>query len=32
MVVEYDVDILCDGDEVYVAGIMEHIEEAVLLW
>ena len=26
--VEYDVDILCDGDEVYVAGIMEHIEEA----
>jgi carbamoyl-phosphate synthase large subunit len=26
--VEYDVDILCDGEEVYVAGIMEHIEEA----
>jgi len=26
--VEYDVDILCDSEEVYVAGIMEHIEEA----
>ena len=26
--IEYDVDILCDGEEVYVAGIMEHIEEA----
>jgi carbamoyl-phosphate synthase large subunit len=26
--VEYDVDILCDGESVYVAGIMEHIEEA----
>ncbi|MEC9388907.1 MAG: carbamoyl-phosphate synthase large subunit [Myxococcota bacterium] len=26
--VEYDVDILCDGEEVYIAGIMEHIEEA----
>jgi carbamoyl-phosphate synthase large subunit len=26
--VEYDVDVLCDGEEVYVAGIMEHIEEA----
>ncbi|MGC6507160.1 MAG: carbamoyl-phosphate synthase large subunit [Myxococcota bacterium] len=26
--IEYDVDALCDGTEVYVAGIMEHIEEA----
>jgi len=26
--VEYDVDTLCDGDNVHVAGIMEHIEEA----
>ena len=26
--VEVDVDALCDGEEVYVAGIMEHIEEA----
>ena len=26
--VEYDVDALCDGREVHVAGIMEHIEEA----
>ena len=26
--VEVDVDALCDGKEVYVAGIMEHIEEA----
>ncbi len=26
--IEVDVDALCDGDEVYVAGIMEHIEEA----
>jgi carbamoyl-phosphate synthase large subunit len=26
--VEYDVDALCDGDEVLIAGIMEHIEEA----
>jgi carbamoyl-phosphate synthase large subunit len=26
--VEYDLDALCDGEEVYVAGIMEHIEEA----
>ncbi len=25
---EVDVDALCDGDETYVAGIMEHIEEA----
>lgn len=23
-----DVDALCDGEEVYVCGIMEHIEEA----
>ncbi len=26
--VEVDVDALCDGKKVYVAGIMEHIEEA----
>ncbi len=26
--IEYDVDALCDGEEVYVAAIMEHIEEA----
>jgi len=26
--IEIDVDALADGDEVYVAGIMEHIEEA----
>ncbi len=26
--VEYDVDALCDGTEVQIAGIMEHIEEA----
>ncbi len=26
--IEVDVDALCDGDEVVVAGIMEHIEEA----
>ncbi len=26
--VEVDVDALCDGTEVFVAGIMEHIEEA----
>ena len=26
--IEVDVDALCDGDEVFVAGIMEHIEEA----
>ncbi len=25
---ELDVDVLCDGDNVYVAGILEHIEEA----
>jgi len=25
---EVDVDALCDGDDVFVAGIMEHIEEA----
>jgi carbamoyl-phosphate synthase large subunit len=25
---EVDVDAVCDGDEVYVAGVMEHIEEA----
>ena len=25
---ELDVDALCDGEDVYVAGIMEHIEEA----
>jgi len=26
--VEYDVDALCDGDDVYIAGIVEHVEEA----
>ncbi len=26
--IEIDVDALCDGEEVFVAGIMEHIEEA----
>ncbi|MHA3916284.1 carbamoyl-phosphate synthase large subunit [Halovulum sp. GXIMD14793] len=26
--VEVDVDALCDGDQVHVAGVMEHIEEA----
>ena len=25
---ELDVDIICDGKEVYIAGIMQHIEEA----
>jgi carbamoyl-phosphate synthase large subunit len=26
--IEVDVDAICDGNEVYIAGIMEHIEEA----
>src|SRR5690606_23533647 len=26
--VEYDVDALCDGEDVYIGGIIEHIEEA----
>ena len=26
--VEVDVDALCDGSDVYIGGIMEHIEEA----
>ncbi|MDA3967729.1 carbamoyl-phosphate synthase large subunit [Helicobacter sp. WB40] len=26
--IELDVDAICDGDEVYIAGIMQHIEEA----
>ena len=26
--IELDVDVLCDGEEVIIAGIMEHIEEA----
>ena len=26
--IELDVDCLCDGDEVFVSGILEHIEEA----
>jgi carbamoyl-phosphate synthase large subunit len=26
--IEVDVDVICDGEEVFVAGIMEHIEEA----
>ena len=25
---EVDVDVLCDGEEVYIGGIMQHIEEA----
>ena len=28
MAVEVDVDAICDGDDVYIAGVMEHIEEA----
>jgi carbamoyl-phosphate synthase large subunit len=26
--IEVDVDAVCDGDEVHIAGVMEHIEEA----
>ena len=26
--IEVDVDVVCDGSQVYVAGVMEHIEEA----
>ncbi|HLI61582.1 MAG TPA: carbamoyl-phosphate synthase large subunit [Solirubrobacteraceae bacterium] len=26
--IEVDVDALCDGDEVWIAGIMQHVEEA----
>lgn len=26
--IELDVDALCDGDDIYIGGIMEHIEEA----
>lgn len=26
--IEVDVDVLCDGEEVFVAGVLEHIEEA----
>ena len=26
--VEVDVDVICDGEQVFVAGVMEHIEEA----
>ena len=26
--IELDVDVLCDGEEVFIPGIMEHIEEA----
>jgi carbamoyl-phosphate synthase large subunit len=26
--IEVDVDAICDGDDVFIAGIMEHIEEA----
>ncbi len=26
--VELDVDLLCDGDDVYIGGILEHIQEA----
>ena len=26
--IEVDIDLLCDGEDVFIAGIMEHIEEA----
>ena len=26
--IEVDVDVICDGEDVFIAGIMEHIEEA----
>ena len=26
--IEIDVDAICDGDEVFIAGIMQHIEQA----
>jgi len=26
--IELDVDVICDGEDVFVAGVMEHIEEA----
>lgn len=26
--IEVDVDVICDGEDVYIAGVMEHIEEA----
>ncbi len=26
--IELDVDVICDGDDVFIAGVMEHIEEA----
>ena len=26
--IEVDVDAVCDGDDVYIGGVMEHIEEA----
>jgi carbamoyl-phosphate synthase large subunit len=26
--IEVDVDVLCDGEETYIGGVMEHIEEA----
>ena len=26
--IEVDVDAICDGQEVFIAGIMEHIEQA----
>ena len=26
--IEVDVDAICDGEEVFIGGIMEHIEEA----
>ena len=29
--VECDVDALCDGENVHVSGIMQHIEEAVCI-
>jgi carbamoylphosphate synthase large subunit len=29
--IEVDVDALCDGTDVYIGGIMEHIEEAAFI-
>ena len=26
--IEIDVDALCDGDDVYIAAVMQHVEEA----
>jgi carbamoyl-phosphate synthase large subunit len=29
--IEIDVDAVCDGEEVFIGGIMEHIEEPVYI-